>query len=352
MRIAVAMSGGVDSSVCALMLKNQGHEVIGITMRMDNSAYSALRSTGLACADQTTSARAAAVAEHIGIPFYEIDVAEPFTDKVLNYLKDTYLAGLTPNPCVYCNRFVKFGAFIERARESGIVFDKVATGHYANIDTDENGEFVLRKADFRLKDQSYFLSMLTQKQLSEIIFPLGHSASKQEIWDYAVKAGLPIEMNKESQDFLQGGYLDVVHKDELAGDIILTDGRKLGTHPGYWHYTIGQRKGLGVSYPQPLYVTNIDPVNNIVTVGTEESLYLSECVVKDINWINTSCKNSSPLSLNVRIRYRHEEQAALVNFTSLSEAVVKFESPQKSITSGQFAVFYDNDIVRGGGIIV
>lgn len=359
MKIGVAISGGVDSSVAAFLLKEQGHEVFGVTMVMDSpdprggeNFGASAEQLGLACADKNTVKKAEEIASFLQIPFYPIDVSEPFRKGVLVPLKQEYLSGRTPNPCVSCNCKVKFGAFLEGIAQAGIPFDKIATGHYARcVYCEETQNYELYKGKNSSKDQSYFLSMLTQKQLSKVIFPLGDFVDKKEVWKIAVEAGIPIGKKQESQDFLSGNYLKVIGEKERTGQIRLTDGSIVGEHKGFWRYTIGQRKGLGVSYSQPLYVVKIEPQTNIVYVGEEKELYEREFSVKDMNWINGDPIRDRK-KVQAKIRYRSKEVSGTLSYGKAGEVTFLFEEGQKSITSGQIAVFYDNDRVLGGGVIV
>lgn len=345
MKIAVALSGGVDSSVVAALLQKEGHEVIGITMKMGEN-----KDPDLYCANNASINDAKKIAEHLNIPFYTVDVTKEFEKNVLNYIKSDYLNGRTPNPCVFCNRKVKFGAFISNALKLDLDFEYIATGHYAKVEYDNNlKRYLLKKANFLKKDQSYFLSMLTQEQLSRVIFPLGTVASKDEVRKIAKELKIPVFAKKDSQDFLSGGYLKIIEKEEQPGDILTVDGEKLGTHNGIWHYTIGQRRGLGIAYHYPLYVINIIPENNSVIVGPKDKLLHNNFTVTNINWIVKS--DNKPIHAKTRIRYAHKEADSIIYPENNNKAEVKFNAPQSAITAGQVAVFYSDDIVIGGGII-
>lgn len=346
MKVAVAMSGGVDSSLVAALLLKEGHEVIGLTMRMsdpgDGRKY---------CATEDSITDAQRVADHLGIPLTVVDVSAEFENYVIGYIRDDYLGGRTPNPCVVCNRQVKFGVFIERALESGLDFDYLATGHYVRLEQDEvSGRHCLRKAVFLPKDQSYFLSLLTQEQLGRVLFPLGNFESKDVTRKMAEEMGIPVFAKKDSQDFLSGSYTDVIDVENRPGDIVTEDGEILGKHRGIWHYTVGQRRGLGVSYKYPLYVTKIDSENNRIVTGPVDSLFSGSFYVRDVNWVKIDGLKG-PLEVNTRIRYLHKEAPSTVEDAGEGRVKVTFAEPQKAVTPGQIAVFYDGELVVGGGII-
>jgi tRNA-uridine 2-sulfurtransferase len=352
MKLAVGLSGGVDSSVAAAILKQQGHTIVGVTMKIWQDAYKTkvVRSACFGPDEAEDIEDAAAVAKKIGIPFRVIDLSEEYHREIIGYFKGEYLDGRTPNPCVKCNKQLKFGYLVDEARASGLEFDYFATGHYARIGYDEKAKrYLLKKATYLKKDQSYFLVLLSQEQLAQIKFPLGNY-TKEEVRAMAKKVGLATSEKKESQDFYAGDYNDLLDTLPPQGEIVNRDGQVLGKHKGICHYTIGQRKGLGIAYPTPLYVVEIDKKNNKIIAGAEKELYASELIVSNINWIAID-KLSEPRELKVKIRYLHQEAAAKV--TPLNETTVKveFKEPQKAITPGQIAAFYQDDIVVGGGVI-
>jgi tRNA-uridine 2-sulfurtransferase len=351
MKIVVAMSGGVDSSVAAALLKQAGNEVIGATMRLHTPPDS--NNSTKQTAEAVTDARR--VAEKLGIPHHVIDLRDVFSRTIIEDFCEEYRLGRTPNPCVRCNHLIKFGVLWEKARELGA--DLLATGHYARIEKDETtGKFLLKKGKDPSKDQSYFLCRLTQEQLSRSLFPLGN-LTKTEVRKIARDLGLPTATQPESQEicfvpnddyaaFLQNHN----HTAVLLGPILDTGGKTLGQHRGIMYYTIGQRKGLGIAAPSPLYVTAIEPERNTIIVGSKAQTYADELVVDDVNWISGS-PPEFPLTVKARIRYRHTEAEAIVTRRDKSGVYVKFSTPQMAVTPGQAVVFYDGDTVIGGGTI-
>lgn len=352
MKVLVGLSGGVDSSVTAALLKEKGFNVAGVTMKIwDNSFKSSnLRSACYGADEVHDIEDAQKVANDLNIPFHVIDLSKEYKDNIVTYFKNEYLSGRTPNPCVMCNQNIKFYALLEKAKESGIKFDVFATGHYAKVEYDKKTDrYFLKKAKYTRKDQSYFLSFLSQEQLSKVMFPLG-KFTKEAVRAKAESFGLFVHDKKESQDFFSGDYNELLNNPESSGPIINSDGKVLGKHNGIWNYTIGQRKGLGISYKAPLYVTRIDKENNAIIVGLENELYSDELTVTKINWISIHEPNK-PFNASAKIRYMHKEAEALITPLSNREVQIKFKEPQRSIAPGQISVFYDKDIVLGGGII-
>jgi tRNA-specific 2-thiouridylase len=290
------------------------------------------------------------ITKHLDIPFHIIDVSKEYVSNVINYFKDEYISGKTPNPCIKCNQKIKFYYLLEKAKETGLTFDYFATGHYAKIEFNNKlNRYLLKKGIDQTKDQSYFLALLKQDQLSQINFPLGNY-TKIEIKALSKKIGFKLHEKRESQDFYSGDYIELIDNIPDAGDIVDKDGNIFGRHKGICFYTIGQRKGLGISYKEPLYVTKIDTLKNKIIVGTESELYKTQLIVKNINWI--SIKDlSNELRAKVRIRYMHKEDNAIINPYEKDKAIIKFDKPQRAIAPGQFAVFYNSDIVIGGGFI-
>lgn len=339
MKALIAMSGGVDSTCAALLIKNKGIEAVGATMRL----------LGDKSPDEETARK---VAEKMGIPFCVFDFSGDFRSLVIDKFVKSYEEGKTPNPCIDCNKYLKFGKFYREAKE--LSCDYVATGHYARIE--KIGEkFYLKKAKDENKDQSYVLYSLNQKILSETLFPLG-DYTKEEIREIAVSNGLINADKKDSQDICfvpDGDYVkvigDVTKKEYPEGDFVTRDGRVLGKHKGIIGYTIGQRKGLGLALPEPMYVCEKDVNANRVVLCKNEELYTSELYVGDVNWTLYD-SNPGKIECYVKIRYKQKEQRALVYPFEKGVKVV-FSEPQRAIAKGQAAVFYDKDTVLGGGTI-
>ena len=352
-RVVVGMSGGVDSSVAALLLHDAGHDVHGVTM----SIYSGKAADGPvpdSCygpGEQGDIDEAARICASLGIPHSVVDLRADYKSLVLDYTRDEYLAGRTPNPCVLCNQRVKFGMLLQKLPSSlGIDFDFFATGHYARVvRMEETGRCAIRVASDHSKDQSYFLCMLDQTQLSRVAFPLGE-LSKPHVRRLAQAAGLANHNRPESQDFAAGGYRAVVNAPEKDGDITDLDGKVIGAHKGIWGYTVGQRRGLGVGGGEPLYVTRLDAATNTVVAGPDSSLYNRELVAARMNWAAIA-EPAAPLHLDVKIRYRGPAARAEVTALPGGRARVLFDEPQRAIARGQWAVFYDGDILVAGGVI-
>jgi len=352
-RVVVGMSGGVDSSVAALLMRNAGHDVLGVTMQI----YSGRPVDGPiadSCYGPSETAdieEARRICALLGIPHRVVDLRGEYRSLVLDYARDEYLSGRTPNPCVMCNQRVKFGLMLEKlTATSGVEFDLFATGHYSQVVVmPETGRRAIRVADDPAKDQSYFLCMLTQEQLARVVFPLG-GMRKPDVREMARGAGLSNHDRPESQDFAAGGYRAVVDMPEKEGPIKNSDGAVIGHHKGIWGYTIGQRKGLGVGGGAPLYVTGIDAGSNTVVAGPEESLYRDELVARGVNWAAIP-EPTAPLRLGVKIRYRNAAVPATVTPLPDGRARVVFDESQRAIALGQWAVFYDDDILVGGGVI-
>ncbi|MBE0598346.1 MAG: tRNA 2-thiouridine(34) synthase MnmA [Desulfuromonadales bacterium] len=353
-RIVVAMSGGVDSSVTAALLQEQGHEVIGMTMQIwDYSSFTAQHGDtfGTCCSlDDVHDARR--VAEGLGIPFYVVNFEQEFQRQVIDRFCDDYFAGRTPNPCVLCNQLLKFELLLRRARE--LEADFLATGHYARI-IGEDGAFSLRQGLDPQKDQSYFLFTLTQEQMGRVLFPLG-DMTKEEVRAHAARFGLRTAEKPESQDICfvpDGDYVRFLEEErgggEMNGEIVHVSGRLLGRHLGTYRYTVGQRRGLGIAWPRPLFVVGIDADRRQVVVGEEEHLARAELVVHGVNW--SQGEPAAPLQAVCRIRYRHQGVPAEITPLPAGRARVVFANLQRGVTPGQAAVFYDRDRVIGGGWI-
>lgn len=348
----IAMSGGVDSSLAAKIMTDRGFECIGCTMKLYNNEDEGVERTKTCCSlDDVEDARS--VAYKLGMPFYVFNFTDEFREKVICKFIDCYEKGLTPNPCIDCNRYMKFGKLHERAEILGCSY--VVTGHYARIEK-QGEKYVLKKALDETKDQSYVLYSMTQEQLAHTMFPLGE-LRKTEVRAIAAKNGFINADKPDSQDICfvpDGDYASVIekhtHKKYEPGDFVDKNGNVLGKHKGIINYTIGQRKGLGISAKEPLYVCNICPENGKVILGGKEELFSNEADAYDFNWISGEVPKGD-VKCSVKIRYRQKEQKATVIPTGKNSVHIVFDEPQRAITPGQAAVVYDGEIVLGGGTI-
>jgi tRNA-specific 2-thiouridylase len=351
-KVAVGLSGGVDSSVSALLLKEKGYEVIGIFMKIFDEKDRKFLSFKSACygPEEKDIEDAERVCKILNIPFYTIDLKSEYHEIVFGYFKDEYLRGKTPNPCVICNRFLKFDILLKKAFSSGIEFDYFATGHYARVFYDKKRKrYILKRGIDKDKDQSYFLFLLTQEQLSKIIFPLGEY-KKIEVRKIARKNNLPLSDKEESQDFIKGDRYFIFGNFKKDGDIVDKKGNILGRHKGIIYYTIGQRKGLGIAKGKPLYVIEIDEKNNKIVVGEEKDLYKKILIAENTNFISIE-KLEKIMEVKAKIRYKHNPAKAIITPIENNKVKVEFKKPQRAPTPGQAVVFYENDEVVGGGFI-
>ncbi len=372
--IAVAMSGGVDSSTAAAILARAGGSagdsrtsVVGLTLQLwDQTRLKGKHGipetpkAGRCCSlDDVYDARR--VAEHLGIPYYVVNQEERFERDVVRPFVEEYLAGRTPIPCSLCNNHIKFDQLLKTARSIGA--ERIATGHYAVNEYDEKrGRWILKRPADLKKDQTYFLFGLTQEQLARTLFPLGHM-TKPEVREAARQHGLTLAEKPDSQEicFIPGGdykqfltaYLEEqgLGVPETAGELVASNGEAMGRHEGIFNFTVGQRKGLGVASPSPLYVLSIDPKSHRVTVGADAELATRTLRARRLNWISIA-ELTGPMRVRVKIRHRHEPAWATLEPAGADEAVATFDEPQRAVTPGQSAVFYDGDEVVGGGWIV
>jgi tRNA-specific 2-thiouridylase len=362
--LAVAMSGGVDSSVVAGLMHRRGRTVVGLTMQLWNQRrlpeIQSEQATGRCCSlDDVYDARM--VAQHLGIPYYVVNFEKRFEEQVVKPFVSEYLAGRTPIPCTLCNNFIKFDQFLEMAE--GVGAQQIATGHYAQISfDDQTGRWQMRRSADTAKDQTYFLFGLTQEQLARTLFPLG-GMTKPAVRELAHELGIPTADKGDSQEicFVPNGdyaaFIDSYFREqgiapaETKGEIVTREGQVIGDHTGVHHFTVGQRKGLGISAPQPLYVIATEPMTQRVIVGGSDDLLRASLTAREVNWISIAGL-TAPMRAQVKIRNKH--MAALATLTPGNDAgtvAVHFDEPQRAVTPGQAAVFYDGDLVLGGGWI-
>ena len=346
------MSGGVDSSVAAYLLKEQGYDVIGVTMQIwqEDKEYEE-REGGCCSLSAVDDARR--VADKIGIPFYVLNFRDSFKKNVIDYFIDEYMEGKTPNPCIACNKYLKFDELLKKAQ--GIGADYIATGHYAKIE-EHNGRYILVKSDDDKKDQTYALYNMTQEQLAHTLMPCGEY-TKDRIREIAKEIGLDVHNKKDSEEICfisdnnHGKYISEAMPGKVKqGNFVDKDGNILGKHKGIVYYTIGQRKGLGLAMGRPVIVTDINPLTNEVVVGAEEDIFKTDLICKDINFIAFDNLDKS-LELKAKMRYSAKPATATITPLENGKVRVSFKEKQRAITKGQSVVFYLDDLVVGGGII-
>jgi len=354
-KVMLGMSGGVDSSVAAAILKEEGYEVFGVTMQIWPDIDEGRRQTESGCCSLSAVDDARRVANRLGINYYVLNFKEVFQQKVIDYFTNEYLAGRTPNPCIACNRFIKFEALLAKAVSMGM--DYVATGHYARIAYDDaSGRYLLRKSVTAEKDQTYVLYTMTQYQLERTLFPIGEYR-KEQVRALAREYGLPVASKPDSQEicFVEdndyGRFITENTEAEIKpGYFVDREGNILGRHRGIIHYTVGQRKGLGVSFGKPMYVVDIRPEDNTVVLGGADEVFSGGLIASDPNFISMD-KLNDEMRVTAKIRYSAKEAPAVIRPLDGNRVEVTFDEPQRAITPGQAVVFYDGDIVVGGAVI-
>lgn len=354
-KVVVGMSGGVDSSVAAYLLKEQGYDVIGVTMQIWQEEDVCTVEENGGCCGLSAVEDARRVAAALGIPYYVMNFREEFKKNVIDYFADSYVNGQTPNPCIACNRYVKWEALLKRSISIGADF--IATGHYARVEQLSNGRYALRRSATAAKDQTYALYNLTQEQLKRTLMPVGEY-TKEEVRVIAEKIGLLVADKPDSQDicFVQdGNYAAFIEentgKKASEGNFVTSDGTVIGRHKGIIHYTVGQRKGLGLALGYPAFVLEIRPETNEVVIGTYEESLTTVVRAKQLNFMSVE-DLKEPLRVFAKIRYNHKGAWCTVERTKEDEVTCCFEEPQRAVTPGQAIVFYDGEYVLGGGTIL
>ena len=354
-KVVVGMSGGVDSSVAAYLLKEQGYEVIGVTMQIWQQEKPEDISESGGCCGLSAVEDARRVADVLEIPYYVMNFRKEFDERVIRYFADEYLAGRTPNPCIACNRYVKWESLLKRSLDIGA--DYIATGHYAQIDCLPNGRYALKKSVTAAKDQTYALYNLTQHQLSHTLMPVGQY-SKDEIREIAAEIGIPVANKPDSQEICfipDHDYAKFIRENSDAtlpkGNFVDMEGNVLGQHEGITHYTVGQRKGLNLSMGRPVFVVEIRPETNEVVIGDSQDVFSDRLVCDRLNWMAIDGLHGEPMKVMAKIRYSHKGAPCVIEEIGPDLVEVRFEEPQRAITPGQAVVFYDGDYVVGGGVI-
>ena len=355
-KVVVGMSGGVDSSVAAFLLKEQGYEVIGVTMQIWQEEDDQTVEENGGCCGLSAVEDARRVAGTLGIPYYVMNFRREFKEHVIDYFVQEYLNGRTPNPCIACNRFVKWEALLDRSLK--IDADYIATGHYARVEQLPNGRFAIRNSVTAAKDQTYALYNLTQEQLSRTLMPVGDH-TKEEIREIAERIGLPVAQKKDSMEICfipDHDYAAFIEKTAKQvppeGNFVDQDGTILGRHRGITHYTVGQRKGLNLSMGRPVFVTEIRPETNEVVIGDERQVLSDSLVCSNVNWMAVDGLHGEEMEAVVKIRYSHKGAPCRLRELSDGRVECRFETPQRAVTPGQAAVFYQEDHVVGGGTIL
>lgn len=354
-KVVVGMSGGVDSSVAAYLLKEQGYDVVGVTMQIWQDEDQTVQEENGGCCGLSAVDDARRVAWKLGIPYYVMNFKQEFKDHVIDYFIEEYVHGRTPNPCIACNRFVKWESLLKRSMDIGA--DYIATGHYAQIEKLPNGRYALKKSVTAAKDQTYALYNLTQDQLAHTLMPVGRY-EKPQIREIAERIGIQVANKPDSQEICfipDHDYAKFIRENSSAklspGNFVDLDGNILGQHEGITHYTVGQRKGLGLSMGKPVFVVEIRPETNEVVIGESQDVFSSSLTCSHLNWMSIDGLHGETMQVTAKIRYSHKGAPCTVREIGPDLAEVQFEEPQRAITPGQAVVFYDGDYVAGGGVI-